>query len=154
MDSMKVIHDVVDVFALLVGVLGLVSLFIDPTEVTRRQRFLKIALVCTILVVGTYLAYESWQNEKDQRAYAQEVAQKQTQIIKILCAGDTNYEELYNESSAGFSDRVLNDAIDDLAQVKHVLTTSWPPISIPSLPGRPLPIRLYHIERSLCPGAS
>lgn len=113
--------------------------------------FLKVALVTTILIVGAYLVREFYQTKQQEKAYEQELKSKEEQVVRLLCGGDTNYEDLYTKTSLGFSDKTLNDAIDDMMQNKHKLTTEWPIIHISVLPdNRAIPVRLFHVEPANC----
>ena len=151
MNADPLLHSTIDVFAVIVGILGLVALFIEPTEKDRRKTFLKLALVVAILIVGGYLGWESYQAKKQETAYQEELKSKEEQVARLLCGGDTNYEELYTKTSLGFSDKVLNDAIDDMMQNQHKLVTDWPIVHISVLPdNRAIPVRLFHVDPASC----
>jgi hypothetical protein len=148
------LHDILDFFSLLIAILALVALFVDPAG-KRRQLFLKIALCTAFGVLLAYAGYVHWQSREEQRANDQEVRAKEKLVIDTLCReNEMNFEQLYNETSQGFSDGVLNQAIDDLTQDKRMLKTRWIETRVPTMPtARPLTIRLYYVDRTLCPTA-
>lgn len=152
MDTGTILHQVIDVFALLVGILGLISLFVDPKDDSKRHKFVRASLLCVIAGISIYLGVEYLILLSERHDADRDIEKKEELVLKLLCTeGEMNYEELYNETSAGFSDEVLNKAIDDLAQNKQSLTTTWPSTPVPALKnGRSLPVRLYRADQSKC----
>lgn len=152
-------HDILDFFSLLVAILALVALFIDPAG-TRRAQFLRIGLSISVAILVVYGAYEFVRAKEERLLKEAEVKNKERQVVDLLCReGQVNYEQLFNETSQGFSDEILNEAIDDLAQRQGVLATKWVQIGFPisneshgthastigNTPPNPITVRFYYL---------
>jgi hypothetical protein len=146
------LHEVIDWLSFLVTVLALISLFFDPAG-ERRQKFLKFGLLSLFILLLGFVGYEHWQNRNEELAHYREIRNKERLVIDALCReNEMNFEQLYNETSQGFSDVILNQAIDDLAQEQGTLKTRWIETKVPTLPTpHPLTIRLYYVNRESCP---
>jgi hypothetical protein len=140
-----------DIVGLVVGILGFAVLFVDPREIEKRARFLKISLCTVLLVSAIMLGLAYWTDYKAERNYRAVVANKERVIREVLCQeGELNYEELYNETSQGY-DSVPNDAIGDMSQNAGILRIRYVEATAATKPNaRSVQIRLYHVEPFVC----
>lgn len=134
------LNDVIAAFTLIVALLGLILLWRN-----RRRRFLAALLACLLIVGGFYVWRNYHQERQNERAYEREVAAKEEQVIDLLCENDANYEEIYAKTSQGFSDKTLNDAIDDLMQAKQSVTIKMTEVPFPDSKRQVL-VRLFHLK--------
>jgi hypothetical protein len=145
-------HEILDFFSLLVALLALIALFVDPSG-TRRALFLKIGLATSFVILVAYGAYEHWNARRAEAKNDDEVSNKEVLVVNLICReGEMNFEQLYNETSQGFSDDILNQAIDDLTQKRKNLITRWIEVALPTLPAeKRLIVRLYNVTPGACP---
>jgi hypothetical protein len=144
-----VLHNAIDILGVIVGLLGLLGLWIDPK--VDRRKFLFAALAVTIL---TEIAFVTWEHRLEAEREREEnstLAKKEQQLIQSLCEGDLNYEEISIEGNMGWSDKDLNNAIDDLMQSQLSMVVKMDYVTFPGRPERRIPIRFFHLkDRSHC----
>jgi len=141
-------HEIIDVVALVVATLGLIPLWRE-----KGRRFFAIALTCLVLLGAAYLGWVRYRERQEEEENSAKVRLKEKQLVTFLCEGDKSYEEIYTKLNLGFSDKILNDAIDDLTETQQLVTTSWVSIPAPNLPKRTLNLRFFHLtNRSECTG--
>jgi|SRR5579862_4777159 len=141
----------IDALGIVVGLLGLAALWIDPREEKNKRTFLVVAIVTTILVEAAFLSYDAYTEHEAAREDAVRLVNKEQQIASLLCGGDMNYEQIYENASFGWSDADLNNAIDDMMQNKLWLTAPVKSVTLPEDPHQEIPVRFYHLkERNLC----
>ncbi len=144
------LHESIDIFALVVAVLGLIPLW-------REQSRRAFAIGFTVLlVVGA--AYILWDYEKDKRE--NEMARRdqfflvtsiENDIEKTLCAGDMGFDEIQTHLNYGIGFDDINLAIDALVQGKKSVIIVPTSIDSPTPPKRKVSLRIYKlVERSPC----
>lgn len=145
------LQHVIDALGIVVGLLGLAALWIDPREERNKRKFLVVSIVTIVLVEAGFLIYDSYKEREAARQDEIRLTNKEHQIASLLCAGDMNYEQIYETASFGWSDSDLNNAIDDMMQNKRWLTAPVKRIVLPQDSQREIPVRFYHLEdRKMC----
>jgi hypothetical protein len=143
------VHDIIDIFAFIVGILGLIPLWRE-----QGRKFLAILFSCLILVGSCYIVWNYYQARQEEKDQAQDLANKEEQVISMLCLGGANYEEIYARTSFGYPNKILDDAIDDLMQYKHAVKIEDVNLKYSGPPPRGITVRIFQIaSRDFCPAA-
>lgn len=112
------LHELIDLFALVVALLGLIPLWRD-----QRRRFLAAGMACLLLVAAGYLTFDYFAKRSEQATEElqanQELAEAESAILSIVCIhpDGMGFDEIYahhvdyGSQTWGLTDQAFGDLV-------------------------------------------
>jgi hypothetical protein len=148
--EVSLLHDAIDIFCLIVGVLGLVPLW-------REQSRRAYAIGFTVLMVagGLYLALEYRKATAEKRNRDEVRTRSEIRTLELisnaLCDGDMGIDELNTRLVSDTDSDRVSLALAYLQEGSRTITAVQEYVDSPMPPKRKVPMRVYHLtDRKVC----